>query len=98
MQMDAELDEHLAGSPSLFTPLEHDCGRGTASAKDAQGTLIQSHISPSILVCKENYIPPLRLRDDTEGVMQMDAELDEHLAGQASLFTQACSLQLLADA
>ena len=33
----------------------HMPGRGTARAEDAQGTLTQSHISPSILVYEEEW-------------------------------------------
>ena len=31
-------------------------GRGAARAEDAQGTPHQSHISPSLLVCADNFV------------------------------------------
>ena len=46
--IDTELVDHIHRGIS---------GRGTTKEKDARGTPIQSHISPSVLVCEERNVP-----------------------------------------
>ena len=59
-------------------------GRGAARAEDAQGTPIQSHISPSILVYEDNeegervWYHNVIIGDDFDALEQPEDVLDAH--------------------